>query len=103
MWIEKDILPALAGTGRGRVYVTQKWWSQIKTAGSAIYANRHYLGLYEKDSPERLLKKKGEDGDGPEEVIGNVFVHPSAKIHPTAVVCYKLKKNVQHGKNMLFP
>ncbi len=103
MWIEKDILPALAGTGRGRVYVTQKWWSQIKTAGSAIYANRHYLGLYEKDSPERLLKKKGGDGDGPEEVIGNVFVHPSAKIHPTAVVCYKLQKNVQRGKNMLFP
>lgn len=23
------------------------WWSQIKTAGAAIYANRHYLGKVE--------------------------------------------------------
>ena len=28
MWIEKDILPALAGTGRARVYHTKNWWSQ---------------------------------------------------------------------------
>ena len=40
MWIEKDILPAVAGTGKGRVFITKNWWSQIKTAGSAIYANR---------------------------------------------------------------
>ncbi len=40
MSIEKDILPAVAGTGKGRVFVTNRWWSQIKTAGSAIYANR---------------------------------------------------------------
>ena len=31
MWIEKDILPALAGTGRARVYHTKNWWSQVKT------------------------------------------------------------------------
>ena len=30
MWIEKDILPALAGTGRARVYHTKNWWSQVK-------------------------------------------------------------------------
>ena len=53
MWIEKDILPALAGTGRARVYHTKNWWSQVKTAGAAIYANRHYLELFRKTRPGR--------------------------------------------------
>ena len=53
MWIEKDILPALAGTGRARVYHTQNWWSQVKTAGAAIYANRHYLELFRRTRPGR--------------------------------------------------
>ncbi len=79
LWIEKDVLPGLAGSGRAFVFQTNNWWSQIKTAGSAIYANRHYLSLYESVAPERLTK------DGPE-IIGNVFVHPSADVHPTAVV-----------------
>ena len=37
MWIEKDILPALAGTGRARVYHTKNWWSQVKTIYLVIY------------------------------------------------------------------
>ena len=53
MWIEKDILPALAGTGRAKVYHTKNWWSQVKTAGAAIYANRHYLELFRRTRPGR--------------------------------------------------
>ena len=37
MWIEKDILPALAGTGRARVYHTKNWWSQVKTIYLVVY------------------------------------------------------------------
>ena len=37
MWIEKDILMALAGTNDIKVYTTTNWWSQIKTAGKFIF------------------------------------------------------------------
>jgi mannose-1-phosphate guanylyltransferase len=85
MWIEKDILPALAGTGKARVYQTSKWWSQIKTAGAAIYANRHYLDLYRKVHPERLASGDGSEGGRPL-ILENVFVHRDAKVDSTAVV-----------------
>ena len=89
MYLEKDVLPALAGTDqvictylsfvniafasifcphnpadivwnlnfsylKARVFQTSNWWSPVKTAASAIYANRHYLGLYRLRHPERL-------------------------------------------------
>ena len=44
----------LAGTGRLFALPILKWWSQVKTAGSAIYANRHYLNLYKAKHPDRL-------------------------------------------------
>jgi len=43
--LEKEILMPLAGTGKILVYQTTKWWSQLKTPGSAIYANHHYLNV----------------------------------------------------------
>merc|ERR1719507_125171 len=82
MWIEKDILPALAGTGRARVYHTKNWWSQVKTAGAAIYANRHYLELFKRTRPERLARDDGEKGP---KILENGFIHHGAKIHPEAV------------------
>ncbi|CAB3378014.1 Hypothetical predicted protein [Cloeon dipterum] len=90
--LEQDILMPLAGTGRAFVYTTTRWWSQLKTAGSAIYANRHYLQLYRKQGhTERLLQ-----GDQPN-VIGDVYVHPTASVHPTAV----LGPNVSIGPNVV--
>ena len=82
MWIEKDILPKLAGNEsksslKSRAFVSTNWWSQMKTAGSAIYANRHYLNLYEQTNPDRLVKAKA---------TGNVFVHPTAEVDPSAVL-----------------
>ena len=38
--------PSLPPTLLSSLCQTSNWWSQIKTAGSAIYANRHYLALY---------------------------------------------------------
>lgn len=45
LYLEKEILMPLAGTGKALVYQTTKWWSQLKTPGAAIYANRHYLNV----------------------------------------------------------
>ncbi|MCL4132913.1 UNVERIFIED_CONTAM: hypothetical protein GTU68_051316, partial [Idotea baltica] len=89
--LEQDLLMPIAGTGRAHVYTTDRWWSQIKTAGSAIYANRHYLQLYRKDHIERLAM------NGPEKptIFGDVYIHPSASVDSSAV----LGPNVSIGKN----
>lgn len=43
---EREIITPMAGTGKLFALPVTNWWSQIKTAGAAIYANRHYLGTY---------------------------------------------------------
>lgn len=61
---------------------TLNWWSQVKTAGSAIYANRHYLALYKTNTPQRLANGNGDICN----IIGDVYIHPTATIDKTAVV-----------------
>uniref|UniRef100_A0A674CU29 GDP-mannose pyrophosphorylase Aa n=1 Tax=Salmo trutta TaxID=8032 RepID=A0A674CU29_SALTR len=58
--LEQDIFTALAGQGKLYVYKTPAFWSQIKSAGSAIYASRLYLNQYHKVHAERLVTT--EDG-----------------------------------------
>ncbi|XP_052813263.1 mannose-1-phosphate guanyltransferase alpha-A-like isoform X2 [Mya arenaria] len=89
--MEQDIFVPLASSGKLYVYQTSKFWSQIKSAGAAIYANRHYLHLYKKSHPERLAK----NGPGKPQVIGDVYIHPSAQVDETAV----LGPNVTISKN----
>ena len=72
----------LAGTGRLFALPILKWWSQVKTAGSAIYANRHYLNLYKAKHPDRLASAV----HGSCQIIGDIYIHPSATVHETAVV-----------------
>uniref|UniRef100_A0A8C5DV55 Nucleotidyl transferase domain-containing protein n=1 Tax=Gouania willdenowi TaxID=441366 RepID=A0A8C5DV55_GOUWI len=80
--LEQDVFTALAGQGKLYVYKTLGFWSQIKSAGSAIYASRLYLNQYHKTHPERLAtNKKG----GPK-ISGNVYIHPTANIDPTATL-----------------
>uniref|UniRef100_A0A4W5NSG3 GDP-mannose pyrophosphorylase Aa n=1 Tax=Hucho hucho TaxID=62062 RepID=A0A4W5NSG3_9TELE len=79
--LEQDIFTALAGQGKLYVYKTPAIWSQIKSAGSAIYASRLYLNQYHKTHPERLATNK----DGGPRISGNVYIHPTANIDPTAV------------------
>lgn len=83
---EREILTKLAGTGRLFALPVVTWWSQIKTAGSAIYANRRFLDVYKRTHPERLAKNGIESNEFPCEIIGDVTIHPTAQIHPTAVV-----------------
>lgn len=86
--LEQDILRPLAGTGKAFVYQSANWWSQLKPAGSTIYANRHCLQLYRKRHPERLNGVGIQDVHVKQvpKIIGDVFVHPTACIHHTAVV-----------------
>ncbi|XP_039613324.1 mannose-1-phosphate guanyltransferase alpha-A isoform X2 [Polypterus senegalus] len=90
--LEQDIFTALAGQGKLYVYTTNRFWSQIKSAGSAIYASRLYLSQYHKTHPERLARNR----EGSPIIIGNVYIHPTAAIDPTAV----LGPNVSIGKGV---
>jgi len=93
IWLEKDVIVPLAGTGTAYVFQTNNWWSQVKTAGSAIYANRHYLNLYTKTSKSHRLAVNSDEGPT---IEGDVFIHPTAKVDPSAV----LGPNVSIGKNV---
>ncbi|KAL4716518.1 hypothetical protein ACJJTC_015946 [Scirpophaga incertulas] len=72
---EQDVLTPLAGTGKLYAMQVTSWWSQVKTAGSAIYANRHYLEL--QSSPPATTKCQ---------ILPDVFIHPSASVDSTAVI-----------------
>lgn len=85
--METEILLPLAGTGRLFAYQTANWWSQLKTAGSAIYANRHYLMLYKENFPNRLAKNE----EGKCKIIGDVHIHPTATVDASAVVSIEKK------------
>lgn len=91
--LEQDIVMPLAGTKRLFVHHTTRWWSQMKTAGSAIYANRHYLDLYRRQSPQRLA----QNFEGGPNIIGDVYIHHTASVHPTAT----LGPNVSIGKGVI--
>ncbi|BES94677.1 Nucleotidyl transferase [Nesidiocoris tenuis] len=78
MQLEQDVFTPLAGSGQASVFVSTRWWSQLKSAGAAVYANRHYLELYKNTHPERLSSGKN--------IIGDVFIDASAIVHPSAVI-----------------
>uniref|UniRef100_A0A8C1GLH9 GDP-mannose pyrophosphorylase Ab n=1 Tax=Cyprinus carpio TaxID=7962 RepID=A0A8C1GLH9_CYPCA len=90
--LEQDIFTTLAGQKKLLVYKTQHFWSQIKSAGSAIYASRLYLKQYHQTHPERLATNR----DGTPKIIGDVYIHPTANIDPSAV----LGPNVSIGKGV---
>lgn len=100
--LETDILTPMAGTGKLYALPVSNWWSQVKTAGSAIYANRHYLELNRNTHPERLANsgiKTNEDEDGTLicTIIPDVHIHPTAQVHPTAT----LGPNVSIGPGVI--
>lgn len=95
---EEDLLMPLSQTKSVYVFRTpQEWWSQIKTAGSAIYANRNYLKLYRKTNPELL---RVDSPSGPK-IIGDVFIDPSAIVDPTATVSLTFIKINKSKENHL--
>ncbi|ORZ00931.1 nucleotide-diphospho-sugar transferase [Syncephalastrum racemosum] len=87
--LEQDLLRPLSEAHKLYVYVTEKFWRQIKTAGSAIPANAAYLEQQAEEHPEKLAQRQSS---GPE-IIGAVYIHPSAHVDPTA----KIGPNVSIG------
>jgi mannose-1-phosphate guanylyltransferase len=86
--LEQDVFPRLAGS-QLYAFRTANFWSQIKTAGSAIYANRHYLGSYRSSAGARSNAMLATGAN----IVGDVWIHESAVVHASA----KLGPNVSIG------
>lgn len=103
--IEQDVLVPNAGSGSIYVYLHTGTWSQVKSAEcvrvhapvklhgtqssprhapyrSVLEANEKYLDLAAQRGSNTLAKASG---DGPT-IVGNVFIHKSAVVHPSAKV-----------------
>jgi mannose-1-phosphate guanylyltransferase len=86
LWFESSIFPQMASAGKLYAFHTTRWWSQTKTPGAALYANRHYLRLYRESNPERLCTTRAQ-------ILGDVFIDPTAIVSETA----KIGPNVSIG------
>eukprot|EP00126_Sphaerothecum_destruens_P004681 Sdes_comp18324_c0_seq1m8049 len=100
--LEKDVIAPLSSSGLFVLYKTTDFWRQIKTAGSALYANAIYLAESKTTSadanPTRSTRRishflEGNNSINANHVIGNVIVHNTASIDPTS----KLGPNVSIG------
>ncbi|KAI7903379.1 putative mannose-1-phosphate protein [Cokeromyces recurvatus] len=87
--LERDLLRPLSESRKLYCYVTEGFWKQIKTAGSAISANAAYLELQYHENNSRLTR---HTENGPE-IIGAVYIHPLAQVDPTS----KMGPNVSIG------
>ncbi|XP_052195611.1 uncharacterized protein LOC127803435 [Diospyros lotus] len=81
--LDQDILSPLAGKRKLYTYETMDFWEQIKTPGMSLKCSALYLAQFRLTSPNLLASG---DGTRSPTVIGDVYVHPSAKIHPTAKI-----------------
>ncbi|XP_076907737.1 uncharacterized protein LOC143564309 [Bidens hawaiensis] len=90
--LDQDILSPLAGKKQLYTYETLDFWEQIKTPGMSLKCSGLYLSLFRYTSPNLLT-----EGDGTKSatIIGDVYIHPSAKVHPTA----KIGPNVSISAN----
>ncbi len=87
--LEQDILAPLAAERKVSFYETQDFWCQVKTANSAITANRLYL----EDSVFKSSSFQNSNDDF--EAVGAIFVHPSAKVAADVMI----GPNVSIGEN----
>ncbi|KAJ7956288.1 putative Mannose-1-phosphate guanyltransferase [Quillaja saponaria] len=90
--LDQDILSPLAGKKQLYTYETMDFWEQIKTPGMSLRCSGLYLAQFRYHSPHLLAT-----GDGTKNatIIGDVYIHPSAKVHPTA----KIGPNVSISAN----
>jgi mannose-1-phosphate guanylyltransferase len=90
--LDQDILTPLAGKKTLYTFETNDFWEQIKTPGMALRCSSLYLAQYRSTMPELLASG---DGKRLPTILGDVFIHRSAKVHPTA----KLGPNVSISAN----
>lgn len=106
--LDQDILSPLAGKKQLYTYETMDFWEQIKTPAYGILCicillcallihnfltleyfrmslkcSALYLAQFRQKSPGILAYG---DGTNNPTVVGDVYIHPSAKVHPTAKV-----------------
>jgi mannose-1-phosphate guanylyltransferase len=82
--LEREVLGPLARKSSSPAlfaYETRDFWRQIKSASATVSANQLYLENYGKNEPGLLASSSA----GPK-IIAPVFIHPSAKVDPTAVL-----------------
>ncbi|KAI8528984.1 hypothetical protein RHMOL_Rhmol12G0190900 [Rhododendron molle] len=90
--LDQDILSPLAGKKQLYTYETMDFWEQIKTPGMALKCSALYLAQYRCTSSHLLASG---DGTNSASIIGDVYIHPSAKAHSTA----KIGPNVSISAN----
>uniref|UniRef100_A0A0D9Z3Q8 Uncharacterized protein n=1 Tax=Oryza glumipatula TaxID=40148 RepID=A0A0D9Z3Q8_9ORYZ len=90
--LDQDILSPLAGKKELYTYQTLDFWEQIKTPGMSLRCSGLYLSQFRHTSPHLLASG---DGKRSATIIGDVYIHPSAKVHPTA----KIGPNVSISAN----
>ncbi|KAH7673485.1 mannose-1-phosphate guanylyltransferase protein [Dioscorea alata] len=81
--LDQDILSPFAGKKEFYTYETLDFWEQIKTPGMSLKCSALYLHQFRYTSPQLLANAKDAKGAT---IIGDVYIHPSAKVHPTAKV-----------------
>ncbi|XP_038906239.1 mannose-1-phosphate guanyltransferase alpha-like isoform X3 [Benincasa hispida] len=91
--LDQDILTPLAGKKRLYTYETMEFWEQIKTPGMSLKCSALYLAQFQLTSPHLLASGNGTKSAT---IIGDVYIHPSAKVHPTA----KIGPNVSISANV---
>ncbi len=82
IFFEHDIIPRLSNEGELYMFQSRVFWSQIKTAGAAVYANSHYLS---RARLEGSLPLATNQANGPK-IVGDVYIHPTATVAATAKV-----------------
>ncbi|URE16834.1 mannose-1-phosphate guanyltransferase [Musa troglodytarum] len=90
--LDQDILSPLAGKKKLYTYETLDFWEQIKTPGISLRCSALYLAQYRHISPHLLATGNGSKSPT---IIGDVYIHPSAKVHPSA----KIGPNVSISAN----
>ncbi|XP_012469341.1 uncharacterized protein LOC105787478 [Gossypium raimondii] len=90
--LDQDILTPFAGKKKLYTYETMDFWEQIKTPGKSLKCSGLYLAQFRFTSPNLLASG---DGTKSATIIGDVYIHPSAKVHPSA----KIGPNVSISAN----
>uniref|UniRef100_A0A6G1S302 Mannose-1-phosphate guanyltransferase alpha n=1 Tax=Aceria tosichella TaxID=561515 RepID=A0A6G1S302_9ACAR len=87
--LELDILQQRFNLPHCFAYRTQgAWWCQVKTAASAIYANKKYLEHNRESAGDgnhhSATERRSNSGEC--EIIGHVYIHPTAKVDASSVI-----------------
>ncbi|ONL94565.1 Mannose-1-phosphate guanylyltransferase 1 [Zea mays] len=90
--LDQDILSPRAGKKELYTYQTLDFWEQIKTPGMSLRCSGLYLSRFRRTSPHLLASG---DGKRTATIVGDVYIHPSAKVHPTS----KIGPNVSISAN----